>query len=237
MIGFHSQIAEILSWRFVAEFWRRFPRKFVLIEAHPGGGQYDCLALIKKDQNPKLDVIVNRLGSVRVSNQRLGLNDEVSHSDWMEKMLFRSPLDFLDQVTEDARLVAPKKLPASTSATIAYRFIADFLAHSTGRLDNWECRNGFLDTSGCESSGTRRHLFEKFPSLQDREDLRKTVPFLGEYSYNYWFLIKNDDPLLCLDTNGIAHRRDGACRDLLALYMATRRIWPLIVEVACDFLP
>jgi hypothetical protein len=36
---------------------RRYPDHFTVIEMHPGGGQYDCLSLIARDELSNLDRI------------------------------------------------------------------------------------------------------------------------------------------------------------------------------------
>jgi len=226
-----------MSWRFITEFWRRFPNRFYLIEAHPGGGQYDCLVLLTKGKNPKFAIDVNRGGSVHIHKNAFGLGDDITlHSDWLSRMLQPTSAEFLNEIAQEARIVPPKQLPASTPVTIVYRFISDFLTHSTGRLEKWECRNGYEDTSGY-GGGQRHYLFEKFPGLRKEEILRQTEPFYGKYEYNFWFLLKNDVPVLCLDTSGVAYRIDGISHDLGFLYVSKRKIWPLIFEVARDILP
>jgi hypothetical protein len=234
----NRQLEEIMSWRFITEFWRRFPKHFYLIEGHPGGGQYDCLVLMTRGKNsPRFAIDVNRGGgSVHIHMNAFGLGDDMTlHSDWLSRMLQPTP-KFLDEIAQEVRLVPPKHLPTSTPTTIVYRFISDFLTHTMGRLERWECRNGYLDTSG-DGGGKRHHLFEKFPGLRKEENLRKIEPFYGEYAYNFWFLLKNDVPVLCLDTSGITYRRDGSSYDLGHLYKGNRKIWPLIFEVARDILP
>ena len=238
MIMVSRQLEEILSWRFITEFWRRFPKSFYLIEAHPCSGQYDCLVLMTKGKNPQFAIDVNRGGgSIHIHENAFGLGDDITlHSDWLSRMLQPTPAKFLDEIAQAVRLVPPKKLPTSTPETIVYRFISDFLTHAMGRLDKWECRNGYLDTSEY-GGGKRANLFEKFPSLRKEENLRNIEPFFGEYEYNFWFLLKNDLPFLCLDKSGIVHRRDGSSIDLGHLYEGNRKIWPLIFEVARDILP
>jgi len=233
----NRQLEEIMSWRFITEFWRRFPKRFYLIEGHPGGGQYDCLVLMTKGKNPQFAIDVNRRGgSVHIHQNAFGLGDDITlHSDWLSRML-QSPVIFLDEIAQEVRLVPPKHLPTSTPTTIVFRFISDFLTHTIGRLERWECRNGYCDTSG-DDGGERRDLFEQFPGLKERESLRKIESFCGEYAYNFWFLLKNDAPVLCLDTSGVTYCRDGSSYDLGQLYKCQRKIWPLIFEVARDILP
>jgi len=154
----------------------------------------------------------------------------------MEKMLQPSPQKFLDEIAIAAHLRSPQKLPPSTAETLVYRFIADFLVHAVGRKRRWECRNGYADTSGY-GGGKISHLFEAFPGLDKDENLRHTDPVCGEYTYNFWFLMRNGKPKVCLDTSGIAYRCDGAKFDLMDLYKHRRRLWPVIHEVAGDLLP
>jgi hypothetical protein len=233
----NRQLVEIMSWRFITEFWRRFPKDFYLIEGHPGGGLYDCLVLMTRGKKPQFAIDVNREGSVHIHHNAFGLGDDMTlHSDWLSRMLQPTPAKFLDEIAQEVRLVPPKHLPTSTPTTIVYRFIADFLTHAIGKLERWECRNGYLDTAG-EGGGKRHYLFDKFPALRKEENLRETEPFEGEYAYNFWFLLKDDVPVLCLDTRGIAYRKDGSCCDLGHLYEGNRKIWPLILEVARNILP
>lgn len=234
----NRRLEEILSWRFVTEFWRRFPDRFDLIEAHPGGGQYDCLAMLTKGQNSAIAIDVNRGGgSVHIHKDALGLGGDMSvHSDWIERMLGPEPDKFLDEIAHEARLTVPKKLAASTPAALTFRYISDFLTHSVGRLEHWECRNGFEDTSGY-GGGVRRQLFEQFPLLGEENTLRHGSPIFGELAYNFWFLSKDEKPMLCLDTSGRVFRRDGTSHDLCKLYQRDHRVWPLICATALDVLP
>ena len=62
-------------------------------------------------------------------------------------------------------------------------------------------------------------------------------PIMGEYAYNFWFLIKDERAMLCLDTSGRVFRRDGKAHDLSKLYRRDRRIWALICATALDILP
>jgi hypothetical protein len=231
------QLEEIVSWRFVTELWRRWPTHFDLIEIHPGGGQYDCLALRTRGHKPANAIDVNRGGSVHINKDAFGLDGGMStHSNWMERMLGPSPGGFLDDIAHDVRLTIPKKRPVSTPATLTYRYISDFLTHSIGRLENWQCRNGFEDTSGY-GGGVRREYFEQFPMLRKEDTLRHGTPICGCHEFNFWFLLKDEKPVLCLDTSGRLFRRDGACHDLPSLYKRDRRIWPLICETALDVMP
>jgi hypothetical protein len=233
------QLEEVLSWRFITELWRRCPDRFDLIEAHPCDGQYDCLALCTKGQNPAIAIDVNRGGgSVHIHKYALGLEGDMAYyPDWMARVLAPEPERFLDDIAREARLPVPKKLPTSTPAILTCRYISDFLTHSIGKREHWQCRNGFEDSSGFVGGGIRRMFFDKF-SFLGVEELRKSGnPRWGHYEYNFWFLVKGEDPMLCLDTSGRVFRRDGTWHDLSKLYQRDRRIWALICATALDILP
>ena len=233
-----DQLLISASWRFVAEFWRRYPSKFDLIETHPCSGMYDCLTLRTKDRQPQTALSLNRAGSLHVWPEALEQADKQSNAyqDWLPSMLGPEPSRFLDNVANDLRLSIPKKLPASTPETIVYRFIAEFLAHAIGRRETWDCRNGMHDTSGW-CGGKQLEWFRKFAELDVGEKL-KHAPALGsECAYSFWFLLKDGEPLICVDKTGLAHRQDGTRVDLMKAYKRHRRIWPIIHEAAGDLLP
>ena len=59
---------------------------------------------------------------------------------------------------------------------------------------------------------------------------------LGEPAYRFWFLLRGEEPLLCMETTGRGWRRAGQHFDLWAEYRRTQRIWPVIVRVAGELL-
>ncbi len=230
----NTQLVEIASWRIVSELHRRYPDKFRVIETHPGGGLYDCLALFDDEKNHIADF--NREGRLHIFAKFDNSTLQGPLDIWAEMFDANNLKDTLDRISFMIGLPVPSQLPLSTPTTLVYRFISAFLTHSAFSIHKWECRNGCLDTSG-EGGGKRHHLFEKFPGLGKEENLRKIEPFFGEYAYNFWFLLKDDIPFLCLDISGGVYRRDGSSYNLGHLYEGNRKIWPLIFEVARDILP
>jgi len=232
----NRQLRESLSWRLVTELWRRFPDRFLLIETHPCSGMYDCLTLWSRNANKGV-LDVNREGSVHVhGGAQTGAGDHVSWSDWVEKMLAESPDLFLDEVTVALRLPVPKHLPSSTETTIAYRFVAEFLTHTIGRRERWQCRNGCLDTSGY-GGGQRDEWFAQFPDAATLVATERCGEAPFGPSYFYWFLLKDDVPMICLRTDGTLFTKQGSRHELLPLYRQKNRIWPVINVVAGDLLP
>lgn len=225
------QLKEILSWRLVAELWRRFPDRFFLIETHPGGGQYDCLSLIDPAEGLSSMLSVNREGSLQLSYGR----DPGVWSDWSERMAI-NPGDFLNKLCDSLGIDVPQPLPQSTPSTIAFRFICEFLTHATGRLDHWECRNGFLDTSGW-ACARQDAWFDSFPALRNSDHPKRLVKGELDPAYCYWFLLKNSMPELCIDIGGQLYNREGKTYDLVAIYSQHKRVWPVIAETAIQLLP
>ena len=232
------KLEEIMSWRLTTELWRRSPKQFDLIEAHPCTGQYDCLVLMTKGKNPTFGIDVNREGgSVHVHKDAFGSNGMPMYSDWLSRMLDGDPTRLLDEICKEARIDVPSKLPPSTPATITYRYIADFLSHSINRKEKWYCLNGYCDSSGMLGCYVRKELFDKFPGLQDRRLLEECPERQGVYEYSYWFLIKDGEPELCLDINGRLFKKNGESHDLFGLYKKTKSIWAVISKTAGETLP
>jgi hypothetical protein len=143
---------------------------------------------------------------------------------------------FLDHLSNATGLEWPKVPPKSSPTTIAFRYVCEFLTTAVGRLDRWECRNGFYDTSGY-GGGKQESWFSSFPGI----GLTPPPKIIGrgqvEAAYCYWFLLKTAEPVLCLDTDGRLYKLDGQVHNLVALYAKHHRIWPLIAETALDLLP
>lgn len=190
-------LAEVLSWRLVAELCRRFPDRFHVIETHPCDGQYDCLSLVTCGPRPTNVLDVNRPGGVHLHAAATGGESSWSWSDWSPRLI-SGGREFLDEVCQSLRLEVPQRLPPSTPSTVTYRFVAEFLTHSVGRLETWECRNGFFDTSGWGGGGPRHDWFSRFPHVPVAEMPSRGEAFLGQPGYPYWFLLRDGEPKLCL---------------------------------------
>ena len=226
-----TQLNETLSWRLLTEFWRRFPDRYALIEMHPGGGQYDCLSLAECKHGLQSVLAVNRGGSVHVHHGRC----PQSWSDWTDRMLADGN-GFLNEIEAAIGLNHPTPVPSSTPTTVTFRFICEFLTHAIGRLERWECRNGFCDTSG-DGGGKREEFFKCFPQLSVN---LPTVEFANgriDSAYLYWFLLRNNEPQVCVDTDGRLYKANGEVHDLMAIYRKAKRIWPIIAEFALEMLP
>ena len=230
----NRQLLEAASWRIVSELIRRHPDRFKLIETHPGGGTYDCLSLHSKSTAKLFHIAdFNRPGSFHVFH-RFGHDNDPEHIEsfeiWQRMMRTDNMKDVLDDVCSRIGL-KPRKVPPSTPEVLVYRFIAAFLSHAVFGREEWECRNGFFDSSGYSDCSVRSE-FEQFPGAQERLQVRLDDDLLGEAAYRFWFLLKNGKPKVCFETSGWAWTKNGKCFDLASLYANDRRIWPLVIKVA-----
>jgi hypothetical protein len=222
----NKQLIEIASWRMVSELQRRYPGMFRVIETHPGCGTYDCLSLINKQGKAIADF--NRSGRFHVlhgsKEKPLEIWKEISDNSDSKKIL--------DKVCQMLGWQTVKKLPSSTSTTLVYRFIADFLAHAAFGIHAWECRNGYCDTSGY--GGGVVSDFEEFPKAKEGLEIIQADDLLKQPAYRFWFLRKDNAPKICLKTDGFLWMQDDQnTYNLMELYkQKDRRIWPVIVAVA-----
>jgi hypothetical protein len=234
------QLTEVASWRLAAEIVRRYPRRFTIIELHPGGGQYDCLCVVNPDGPFELErIYMNRVGSVFVW-RRGKPEDEywAWRGAWAEVVSTEDPKPLVDRVCSKAGLAPVSPPPATSQATIAYRVIAAFLTHTAFGRIQWECRNGYEDTSGWECS-VREHYFAPFAGARARLEVKLGRDVLGVPACRFWFLLRNGEPVLALEgTSGLAWTLDGRVLDLLDLYRAAgHRVWPVVNTAAGALLP
>lgn len=233
----NRQLIEIASWRIINELHRRHPTKFKVIETHPGGGMYDCLSISSTgDKEPKHIADFNRAGRLHIF-ERFNDGKETEPFDiWPEILRKEGNLQHIfDKVTEMLGLSIPKKRPPSTPTTLVYRFISEFLTHTAFGVDDWSCRNGFFDTSGY--GGGVSSVFDEFPQAQERFRVELKDDVFQEPAYRFWFLRKNEKPVLCLETIGTVWNKKGKEFNLAELYPDKRQVWPMIMKVAGDLLP
>lgn len=227
---------EIASWRLATELMRRFPKRFKIIEMHAGGGLYDSLALISVEGS--VNVHINRGGSVVVESE--GRDKRPWDAAWPQALLTAQDMRAcVDDICEVIGWPVPDPLPSTTRHIITYRFMAEFLTHTCLGRRHWEWRNGFADTSGY-GGGVRSHWFAQFQEAQKSARRHDQDDVLGIPEYRFWFLVrphKLEVPALCLETTGVAFRKDGQSEDLYKLYKERRRIWPLIMSVIPELLP
>lgn len=226
------QLLEAVSWRVAAELIRRHPRRLRAIETHPGGGQSDCLTIIDRRGWDFGHIHLNRWGSAHVGRRFDKPDGDRSYidGDFWSDYLRSNPRDVLRELERHAGLPDVPKIPASTRTSLSFRFAAACLAPVALGIRRWEWRNRFFDTAAW-TSDYREDLFAAFPETASQRAIRLDGDPLSPES-RFWFLLRDDEPLLAIETVGNLWRRGGGRLDLSAAYRATnRRLFPIVNEV------
>lgn len=236
------QLVEVASWHMAAELVRRDP-VLRLIQTHPAGGTYDCLTLLggtgPEPRNGKL--FLNRPGSATVFTRfdgRLAPEAEWQLDVWPLMASTSDPRSTVDRVCDLSGIPKPPALPVSTRAVVSFRFIARVLQHSLFSRAQWRCVNAYHDSSGTDGSSLNEQLFENFPTARRAAEERRPDDVLGVAAYRFWFLTKDQTPLLCISSDGLLWNTGGQRLDLFARYRNSgRNIERLVNEQAGDLLP
>lgn len=232
-------IVNALAWWVTAELIRRHPNTLRVLETHPGGGQYDCLSLYRRDgdhDNPQLFVHLNRPGHITPASWfEPSDGGEPERFNWLDVLASDDRrTHIIEQLERCEGLASPKSTPPTNSRSIGPRVLARFAASAAPTTRRWDIRNGFLDTSGY--GGGVNEFVDKFPGIT--LDRLPSDPG-GESSYRYWFVLDHEDtPFTAVDVDrGLAWRRDGggAQIDLMKIYKTSgRRIDAVMKEVMPD---
>ena len=141
----------------------------------------------------------------------------------------------LSEILAMMNLTLPKPRPVSTPDMLVYRLIAGFLSLPYTMEEDWECRNGFNDSSGYDGCYTKDY-FDGFPAAKKRLEVKSANDLNRQSAYRFWFLLKNQKPCFCLETTGTVWREDGSEFQIDKMYQKDRRIWPLLNSIMGDIL-
>jgi len=232
-------LLEALSWRLLTETVRKSPKRLRIYEMHPGDGQYDCLALYTVEQDSL--AYLNRVGSftpfATLRDEGVGPVSAEPWKIWDELQYDSKPQKLVDELCQRIGLKPPQKLPPTTPPALIYRLIAELVSWTVGRPQLWECRSGYLDSSGWDGCGIRDEFFAPFEQARQRLEVREQNDFLDNPAYRFWFLLRDGEPMLCLETTGTVWNRHGESLEAFLAYQKEKRLWPLIMRIAGDLFP
>lgn len=219
----------------MTEIARRSPEDLRMLESHPGQGLFDCLGLMDGTGRPLISL--TRSGTLRfhatLEGETLSRSEEHFFRDLMQdgSSMARS----VQRICAALRIPSYKRLPSTTPAILAYRYLAALLEQAALASRPWECRSGYFITDGFGSG--ERAAFEMFPLAKKR---LRASPRPGQEgrlpSHAFWFLFVDNEPMLCLSEEGKLWDRDFNEADLVPAYAQRRRIWPLVTETAASVL-
>ncbi|MFG1636984.1 TY-Chap2 family putative peptide chaperone [Pseudonocardia alni] len=221
------------SWWLASELVRRHPHLLVL-ETHPGGGQYDCLTLVERGSVAPVGLLqLNRAGRMHVE-PHLGQFEPV---EWIEMLTTDDGHSALRTLEQRAGLRPPvPRAPATGPHTLSYRVLARILASLVDDRHAWDVRNGQLDSSGY--GGGPRPGLDRFPSVREGLCDVRASDLLGEPAYRFWLLLRAEDAVAVLDTDGRVHFTDRDPVELLPVYRENgSRLTTLVGRVFGHVLP
>jgi hypothetical protein len=206
------------SWWLASELARRHP-ELLLIETHPGGGQYDCLSLVASG---KTLIDINREGRIHVhdgSAEPIPLTGLFSDDD---------PHAVVKEVEQVARLAGPEPTPGSTPRVLSWRVAAQCLVCTLNAKQAFDVRNECED--GSYSVGPRGSL-ERFPLALERAREHRPDDLLDEPLYRYWAVLRDSEAVAILDNDGYAYIADRAVHIPTAYQANNRNILTTTVGV------
>jgi hypothetical protein len=171
---------------------RRHPELTVL-RYHPGGGQYDCLA-IRSERGVHIDL--NRVGRIHIHSIQGGGTPNWEPAEW--SVYLADPQSFLALLEERVRLPRVDALPSTTSRVLSYRVLAAFARlHALGTPA--EISMSTIDESGM--GGGRASWITDYPAV---ERMTSAQPF------GFWRAMSKDIEFVVEAETATVHRRDGA---------------------------
>jgi hypothetical protein len=212
----------------------------MLFETHPGGGAYTCLSIVGPDGSKLVDFCddgsiyflkIHRDGSY-VQN-----DDFVRPINYLERLERR---EGAPQLVREAcvalGLQTHLKRPPSTADVLMVRYITAFLSHATFGVHQWLCLQGMHNSTGPSGCYIRTTLFDAFPQVQGISSSSyagKWPQF--EQSCHFWFLCRDEEPRLCLSTDGRLWDTSGKTWDLMQEYESLgRNLWRLVVATGAE---
>ena len=227
--SFHPSriIRECLSWKLATEFMRRHPEYGTLIEAHPGGGQYDCLAFYSEG---KMSLAINRVGSITLLEDTSMAQIDFTQV-WQRGLEEDGIKRILDEMSELVRIPIPKPLPSTTREALTCRIITVIMCAMIFDKRVWQCLNGQEDTSGYGDQGKRDKWFDQFPAAGEQRRKFETENSMELPRYHFWFIHRDQKPITCLSKKAFWYPQDGSSEDLMKQYRQGASVESLAAKI------
>jgi hypothetical protein len=139
------RVFEAASWRLASALVRRHPDDLRILHTHPGGGQYDCLTIIRRRSSGPGRVELNRVGSLQVVERFDGRPGE-----WLatwEDYLRDDESAFAAGLERGAGLTPRQVGSVGSAAALTYDVLAALAATATVHVPV-AIESGYIDTSG-----------------------------------------------------------------------------------------
>jgi len=176
-IELHKTVIEAASWKLASLLTRRHPELLIRRE-HPGGGQYDVLA-VRSDRG--CNIQMNRAGRIHVHGRHDGRDPVWEPTEWQDVIGPDYRL-LVERLEAAAGLEPATRAPRSTRRVLVYRTLSA-LANIQILSDPVDISMGFLDTSGYGAGPA--DWVDEFPDLAEAARGRTSTEG-PEPRFNYW---------------------------------------------------
>lgn len=168
----------------------------VVVETHPGGGQYDVLTL----RRPGVGSVVglNRVGAISVPGS-------ARRWSWSEVVAADTPADLASAIAREAGI--PTDAGSASTEAMALGVLVRVAAAHLLEGATWDIRSEVDDTAGWESR--RRGFVDRFPDAAQRLAVATPDDLLGEPGYRFWAVLRDGDPVAVVETTGLAWTATG----------------------------
>lgn len=217
-------LLEAASWRLASELHRRHPDLLRLAREHPGGGQYDCLALRSEDG---ANIQLNRHGTIQVTGRQDGAPSTWEPAPWAAYLAAPDPREFVGRVERAAGL-ATHPTPPSTSAVLVHRSISALTSLQV-LAEPLTVEQGYIDSSGY-SAGPSPWMAEL---TAVPPTLRKPLPEdpFDQPGYRFWRVTSSNLWVAFETSTGTAWGRRGDAVDLADAYRQEARKLPRLLAL------
>jgi hypothetical protein len=207
-----------------------------IIQTHPGGGQYDCLAVYESKQQTDAGpghlrqiLDINRTGSMHIGGDALV-------TDWCDEFLAADNAHTLIKTMEHAvGMSAPARTPDATERTLTVRVLAA-LAWAGVNSKNWRpIESARFDSSEGVDEGLM--IDDRLASAaSDRLSISLADDIRGQAAYRFWLVPCGAGSAL-VETSATAWLPNGEILDLMAMYRAGQRPTQIAAAIGKDYLP
>ncbi|HTW09208.1 MAG TPA: hypothetical protein VME46_17005 [Acidimicrobiales bacterium] len=218
------RVKELLSWRLVSEVLGHQGGRWRVIEAHNGGGMYDELELVPRYVDHSGFVIsFNRAGSAHFPDPRKRWG-----SIWVDALAAEDLHPIVAELERRAEIASNGSLP-TTADLVTVRVISELLWLSALEPERFECRNGYA--YGSNGGAVRREWFAAFPGCLQRLAQREPDDYRGEPAFRFWFVLRDDEPVLAFEDLGRAWSLDGKTINLFRSFRRNVSVRPAVARL------
>lgn len=202
-----AALVEAASWALARDLTRRHPELSIL-KYHPGGGQYDCLAIRSASG---LHIDLNRVGRIHVHADHTGDSVRTEPVEWND-YLEADPREFVERLERIVGLPHVTSIPVTTPRVLTYRVLAAFShLHAFGR--HADISMSTLDSSGGMGGGPAA-----WPS-----DYPTVIRAMDADPFGFWRATSTTTELVLETEAATLHRQDGSTASLPGIYATHER--------------